>query len=264
MTRPDPLGCGPLLGRDDPAPVARVNPQGRSPFLLLGDHAGRAIPRVLGDLGVSGDDLRRHIAWDIGVRGLGELLAGTLDAVFLHQPYSRLVIDCNRGPTAPDAIPECSDGTEIPGNRGLSAAAREQRIAEIHRPYQQAVAAEIARRADRGLPTILVSLHSFTPVMRGAARPWEAGVLHSGACDRFAKALLATLRQRHDAPIGDNEPYQMDGIDHTVPFHAFASGLPYAEIEVRQDLIGSPEGQQRWSAILAATLEEARRQTSMP
>ena len=262
MNRPAPASREPLLGADDPPPVAGVNPQGRSAFLLLGDHAGRAIPRGLGELGVSPADLGRHIASDIGIRELGELLARALDAVFLHQAYSRLVIDCNRDPLSPEAIPERSDGSAIPGNRGLSADERNQRIAAIHEPYQSAIGAEITRRGLARLPTILVALHSFTPVMGGAARPWEAGVLHASANDGFAKALLDRLRERPGAVIGDNEPYRMDGTDHTVPRHAFASGLPYAEIEVRQDLIATPDGQRRWSAILAAALEEARRATA--
>lgn len=243
-----------LLDPEEPPPVAIHQSQGRSPFLLIGDHAGRRIPRRLQDLGLGADDLARHIAWDIGVRGLGTMLAERLDAVFIHQVYSRLVIDCNRQPASAEAIPTVSDHTEIAGNQGLTEVERQARIAQIHDLYQAAIAAEIAARQAAGTPVVLVSLHSFTPVMAGAARPWHAGVLHDGWNDRLARDVLAHLQGDPTLNVGDNEPYRMDGTDYTVPRHAFAADLPYVELEIRQDLITTIEGQQRWCAILAAAL----------
>ncbi len=239
----------------DPAPVAILNPHGGSPFLLLGDHAGIAIPARLGKLGLAAADLARHIAFDIGVRGLGEALAARLGATFVHQRYSRLVIDCNRAPHAADAIPERSDGTDIPGNVALGLDERAARIAAIHLPYQAAIAAEIARRSP---PPTLVSLHSFTPVMTGRPRPWQIGILHDGGDARFARAMLDVLTARGDLVVGDNEPYRMDLIDYTVPLHAYPARLRYAEIEVRQDLIADAAGQQRWAAIVGDTLLAAQ------
>ncbi len=244
-------GTGPA----DPAPVVMLNPHGRSPFLLLGDHAGIAIPARLGTLGLGPADLARHIACDIGVRGLGTALADQLDAVFLHQRYSRLVVDCNRDPQAPDAVPDRADGTDIPGNTGLGATERAARVAAVHAPYQDAIAAEIARRGD---PPILVSLHSFTPVMAGEVRRWDVGILHDGGEARFARAMLAVLAARGDLVVGDNEPYRMDSTDHTVPRHAYAARLAYAEIEVRQDHLADAAGQARWAGIIAAALRAAQ------
>jgi predicted N-formylglutamate amidohydrolase len=239
-----------LLGRDDPPAVIVTNPQGRSPFLLIGDHAGNAIPKRLGDLGVSAVDRARHIAWDIGVASLGERLAMALDAVFVRQAYSRLVIDCNRDPDSADAIPEISDGTIITGNAALDGVDRDRRIAEIHEPYQRAIAAEILRRTALGLPTLLVSLHSFTPLFGGTARPWEIGVLHDGANDALALRLLAWLEAQPSLVVGDNEPYRMDGTDHTVPRHAFPS-LPYVEIELSQGRLADEPGIASWAVRLA-------------
>ena len=238
-------------------PVLLSNANGVSSFLLIGDHAGRAIPGDLGDLGIASSELDRHIAYDIGVRGMGERLAERLDAPFLHQAYSRLVIDCNRDPAAPDAMPERSDGTLIPANVDLDAAAQAAREAAIHAPYHGAIAAALDRRHAAGQPTILVSLHSFTPVMNGVARPWQVGVLHDAGATAFAAALLAELRGRGDLTVGDNEPYRMDLVDYTVPRHAFPRRLPYAEIEVRQDLISDAEGEERWADLLATVLRAA-------
>lgn len=237
--------------------MSLVNPAGASPFLLIGDHAGRAVPEALGDLGLSEEDLGRHIAWDIGVRALGEALAARLDAVFIAQTWSRLVIDCNRDPDRADAIPEVSDGSRIPGNVGLTPADRAARIAEIHAPYQEAIAAELARRAREGRRAILVALHSFTPRMSDFDRPWDAGVLHDGGDLTFAHAMLAVMRETFGLTIGDNEPYKMDGIDHTVPRHAFAARLPYVELEIRQDHLSTEDGVALWCERIENWLQGA-------
>jgi predicted N-formylglutamate amidohydrolase len=255
MTTPDSAS---LLDQDEPGPVVVFNSGGSSPFLILGDHAGNAIPRRLGSLGLSREDRERHIAWDIGVRGLGELLATTLNAPFLHQHYSRLVIDCNRDPASAEAIPEISDGSPVPGNASLTEEARTKRIAAIHEPYHQRIAAELDNRSRFNRPTILVALHSFTPLMAQIERPWHVGVLHSGGNTRFATALLKRLFAEPDLIVGDNEPYQMDDTDHTIPRHAFANSLRYVELEIRQDLIAKTAGQHEWNTRLSAALEAAR------
>lgn len=240
-----------LLGPDDPAPFALYNAAGTSPFLLIGDHAGNAIPARLGDLGLGSRDRARHIALDIGVRGLGEAMADRLDAVFLHQPYSRLVIDCNRDPASGEAMPALSDNSRVPGNEALDKAARETRIAAIHAPYHAAITEILQARLERGHPTILLSLHSFTPVLAEDERPWHVGILYSGGVTDFATQMVSELHARGDCLVGDNQPYAMDATDYTVPIHAFARRLAYAEIEVRQDLIGTTIAQGQWAERLA-------------
>lgn len=250
--------ASPLLDADEPNPVGIVNPKGVAAhkFLLVGDHAGRLVPRRLNgpkeqSWGVSAADMDRHIAWDIGIRALGEALAGRLDAPFVHQRYSRLVIDCNRDPDRADAMPTVSDGTPIPGNVDLSGADRAARIAAIHEPYQQAIGEQL------GPDTILVSLHSFTPALAGGAlRPWHAGILHDRGDTGFSMACLAALRDEPGLTVGDNEPYAMNHIDHTVPRHCYPD-RPYVEFEVRQDLISHPAGVAEWSERLARVLERA-------
>ena len=253
-----------LLGTEDAAPVVVVNPKGASSFLLIGDHAGNAVPAALASLGLSDADLGRHIGWDIGIGELGALLSAQLDAVFVRQTYSRLVIDCNRSPSQPDLIAETSDGTVVPGN-ALDDTARAARFDEIHTPYQQAIAAEITRRDAAGMATILVALHSFTPQMRGALqdqdRPWHIGILHDGGDTAFAHALLDTLRDEADLVVGDNAPYRMDLIDYTIPRHAYPARRPYAEIEIRQDLLGDSVGCAAWADRLARILPAAAAQS---
>ncbi|AOH84995.1 hypothetical protein AWL63_14560 [Sphingomonas panacis] len=246
-----------LLEADEPSPVRIINPNGRASFLLIGDHAGNRVPRALEPFGVAEADLERHIGWDIGIAALGGMLADRLDATFIAQRYSRLVIDCNRSPDAVDAMPLVSDGTPIPANATLDSAARAARIAAIHAPYQAAIAAELERRDAAGEDTVLVALHSFTPAMRGFARPWQIGVLHGGGDEAYANRVLAALEARGDLVVGDNEPYAMDTIDFTIPNHAFAAGRRYVETEIRQDLLTSEAQIRDWAEILQQVLSAA-------
>jgi predicted N-formylglutamate amidohydrolase len=247
----------PLLGTADPAATQLFNAGGQSPFLIVGDHAGNAIPHRLGTLGLTEVDRARHIAWDIGVHDLGMALAQALDAPFIFQSYSRLVIDCNRDPDHPDAVPTVSDGSVIPGNAALTADRLSARVAAIHAPYHARIAAELARRTDEARPTIFLALHSFTPTLSGTPRLWDVGILHDGGNTHFAKALLADLIARPHIIVGDNEPYRMDATDYSVPRHAYAAGLPYAEIEVRQDLLADAAGVAAWSLTLCSSCKAA-------
>src|SRR5437879_2022572 len=191
-----------LLGSTDVPPVLEDNTTGRSPFLLTSDHYGRLIPRVLGDLGLPADELTRHIAWDIGIAGVAEALSKQLDAHLIVQRYSRLVIDCNRPPHVASAIPRISEATTISGNEGLAREAAQMRRAEIFDPYHRRIDEIIDARHAAGLPTVLVSLHSFTPVYAGIARPWHIGTLYHRDT-HLPPLLLKLLRAEGDLVVGD-------------------------------------------------------------
>ncbi len=244
-----------LLGAVDPAAV-RVQP-GRldGGLLVLCDHAGRATPTQLHRLGLADEAFERHIAYDIGAAELSRDLARRLNAPLIEQAYSRLVIDCNRGPGRADLIPETSDGTLIPGNAGLTEAEVQARIDAIHTPYHDAIAAEIDRAIAAGAPPALILIHSFTPVMGGVARPWQVGVLHQG--NALSLAMLKLLEAESGLTVGDNAPYAMDEIDYTAPHHAQARGLQYLELETRQDLIADAAGQARFAELYARLIPRA-------
>ena len=245
-----------MLGCDDPSPVLVTNPGGRSAFLLLGDHAGRLIPAGLDGLGLDAATMELHIALDIGISRLGKRLAAMLDAGFIEQTYSRLVIDCNRDPDHAGSIPEISDRVPIPGNVALAPEAAEARRAEILRPYHAAIAAELDRRAAAGQVVQLVSLHSFTPVMQGFVRPWRLGVLHRED-SALSSRMLALLTEALGDEAGDNQPYRMDAQDYTVPLHADARGLDYLELEVRQDLLADEAGVEAMAVLIGGLLTRA-------
>ncbi|MFB9264273.1 N-formylglutamate amidohydrolase [Bradyrhizobium erythrophlei] len=245
-----------LLANADVSPVLEQNPAGRSPFLFTCDHYGRLIPAALGDLGLPEGELARHIAWDIGIAGVATRLARQLDAHLVAQRYSRLVIDCNRPPHVASAIPLISEATTIPGNEGLSREEAETRRADIFDPYHRRIDEIIDERTHSGLPTVLVALHSFTPVYAGIARPWHIGTLYHR--DRVLPPLLLQhLRREGDLVVGDNEPYAVgDETDYTIPVHGEMRGLMNSGIEIRQDLISDQAGETAWADRLARILAE--------
>ena len=249
-----------LLAADEPAPVTVHNENGLSPFLLVADHAGNLMPRALGRLGLAERECQRHIAWDIGIAGVCRVVADALDATLVAQNYSRLVIDCNRMPGAETSIAEISELTSVPGNIGLSEGRKAARVRAIFRPYHDRIEAELARRRQAGRPAVLIAMHSFTPVFKGATRPWHAGVLYNRD-PRFAHLVLAQLEREPGLVVGDNEPYSVtDATDYTIPVHGERRGLHHVAIEVRQDLIADGHGQQAWGGLLARLLPRAYRQ----
>jgi predicted N-formylglutamate amidohydrolase len=246
-----------LLAADELAPVTVCNAGGESPFVLVADHAGNLMPRALGRLGLAEAECQRHIAWDIGIAGLGRLLADALGATLIQQNYSRLVIDCNRPLDAATSIPDISEHTAIPGNAGLSDGERAARAGEIFWPYHQRIEAELDSRRQTGRPAALISLHSFTPVFKGTARPWHAGVLYNRD-PRLAHRLMALLNAEENLFVGENAPYLVtDASDYTIPVHAERRGLHHVLIEIRQDLIADENGQRNWAARLARLLPRA-------
>lgn len=247
-----------VLAADEPHPVIHERPQAASPFLITCDHAGHRLPRQLGDLGLAASDRQRHIAWDIGALGVATELARLLDAELVAQRYSRLAIDCNRPLDSSDLCATRSEATEVPGNRALSDAAREARIAEIYLPYHDTLCALLDARAAHGRDTLYVAVHSFTPVYLGRARPWHIGVLSADSDRRLATPLLEFLRTHGDFCVGDNEPYRIDDKDQGIPVHALSRNLPNVLFEIRQDLIAQDNAQRAWAQRLAACLKHAR------
>ncbi len=243
-----------LLGAHEPAAVSVVRPHGRSPVFLTCDHAAKRMPDRLGTLGLDEVERGRHIAWDIGAAGVARHLSAMLDATLVAQNYSRLVIDCNRPHGHESLIPELSEATAIPGNRDLDERARTQRFEEIYQPYHDAIAQLLDARRER--PTLLVAIHSFTPVYHGQTRPWHIGVLY-GEDRTVAHHLLAHFGALDTVVVGDNEPYRIDDKDFGIPAHGEARGIPHVLVEIRQDLITSPAGQRKWAEHLLASLHEA-------
>lgn len=239
----------------DPLPFELCHGTGAAPVLLTCDHASRRIPVALDQLGLTEVVIAQHIGWDIGAAAVTRILAPLLDAPAVLAGYSRLVIDCNRDPGDASSIPAESDGIAIPGNAGLGEAARRARRTALFEPYHAAIDAQLARIATSGRAPAVISIHSFTPRMKGFARPWHIGVLWDGE-GRIATPLLAALRAELDpAIVGDNQPYSArEPFGYTQRHHAFERGLPHVAIELRQDLVADEAGAAAWAERLARLL----------
>ena len=247
-----------LLAADEPPAVTESRRDGRSDFLILVDHASRRIPKSLGDLGLPESELARHIGWDIGALAVAERVSAALDATLVAQTYSRLVIDCNRAPSAPSAIPPISETTAIPGNEAIGEEEREARRLAVHAPYHGHIAALLDERARQGRRTILVAQHTMTPVFKGSRRDMQAAVLYNRD-GRFATTLREALANGSGLTVADNQPYAMtDATDFTLPLHGEKRGIPHVGLEIRQDLVGDERGVLLWADRVAAALEKAR------
>jgi len=224
-------------------------------LVIVCDHARNGLPARYGTLGLDRAELQRHIAFDIGAEAVTRVLAARLGAPALLCGFSRLLIDPNRGLDDPTLVMRLSDGAIVPGNARMDEAEREVRIARYHRPYHAAVAQVLAARPAGG-PFGIVSIHSFTPYWKGAARPWHAGVLWAKD-RRLAGAVLAALAADPALVVGENEPYAGGLEGDTLDTHAIRAGVPHALVEIRQDLIATPEGAEAWALRLADILPRA-------
>jgi predicted N-formylglutamate amidohydrolase len=224
------------------------------PLLLVCDHASNKVPAALENLGMSSAALNGHIGWDIGAGDVARTMGEALQVPVVMASNSRLVVDCNRRLDDPTAFPTLSDGVPVPGNKNLSALARERRANQFYWPYHHAIRDQLQAMETLAAAPAVVSVHSFTPSMAGVTRPWHVGVLWDKD-SRMASVFMQQLRKHADVVVGDNEPYSgRHPADFTLDHHAEAEGLPHLGIEVRQDLINDAEGVATWAALLVAAL----------
>ena len=240
-----------------PDPVEILNAEGPSPIVLLCEHAANYIPPEYGGLGVSAAELQRHIAWDIGAAEVTRHLSRLLGAAAFLGTYSRLLIDLNRPLGVRSSIVPRSEATDIPGNAGLSAAERERRERLIFTPHHAAIEAHLDARTRAGRKTVIVAIHSFTPVYLGNARQWHVGILFEKARS-LAEATIERLRAMDPAlNVGANVPYSVTiEEDYGLLVHGDNVGNPAILIEIRQDLIATPDATESWAHRLAPVLTE--------
>jgi predicted N-formylglutamate amidohydrolase len=240
--------------------VVRIdNHEGVFPALIVCEHASNYIPNELSKLGLPEHALDTHIAWDPGALGVARILSARLDAPLIHATVSRLVIDLNRDPSAVDSIVTVSEDTPIPGNVGLGDAERERRVRDIYRPFHQTIEEFINRRVAAKSIRAVVSIHSFTPVYRGQKRPWHLGFIHDSD-DNLARRVFSDLSGDPSLVVALNEPYNpAHGVYHTLDSHACRHGLAPLMVEIRNDLIGTADGEREMAQRLAPAIEAAVR-----
>jgi len=239
------------------SPTIDYNSDGDGQFLILCDHASNHVPAALNGLGVSEADRQKHIAWDPGTACIGRLLADRFVSPAVICGVSRLVIDCNRRLTNPTLVPPESDGIAIPANQNLSREDIGGRIEEFYLPYHYRVVAALERFAQKGVRPTVLSIHSFTPTMRGQSRPWSIGISHTPD-NELSKGVLTALNSNGGFLVGDDEPYGAEpDVDYTIFAHAFHRGLKHVQVEFRQDLVDTDEGARHWGLIFAQSVEAA-------
>lgn len=231
------------------------NPDGDPRFLFLCDHASNVLPERYGTLGLNQDQLKRHIAWDIGAGDVVRGLSAAFEAPAVLALYSRLLIDLNREPLDPTLVMQISDGAVIPGNRNVDSAERDYRLTHFFEPYHSAITAEIDRALAAKRVPLLVSVHSFTPTWKTFQRPWHIGLLWDRD-NRAIKPLKTALERNSDLVIGDNQPYSGELKGDCLYTHATTRGLPHILVEIRQDLIDTAEGAAKWVGIMEVALRE--------
>ncbi len=254
----DEASAAPHVGsaEPDPPPFEVVNENAPSRAILLCDHAGRAIPKRYGTLGLDETLLYRHIAWDIGAGDVTRRLAGLLDAPAVVASYSRLFIDPNRRLDHPASIVALSDGIRIPGNETVDAGEAEQRAAFAFRPYHDRVLAMIEATERHCAAAAILCIHSFTPIMDGVDRPWHIGILWNND-GRIARPLLEALSQNPGLVVGDNKPYSgNDPPGYGLNVYGSGAGRPHVTVEIRQDLIDTHHGAEEWARIVASALHD--------
>lgn len=245
------------LAPHEPAAVEVVRARGSSPFFLICDHASKRIPDALDRLGLPDHEIDRHIGWDIGAAAVAQQLSQAFDATLVLQGYSRLVIDSNRHPHVESSIPAISEATAVPGNADVSAEAAAQRVEKIFAPYHAKISSLLDERRTRQQRSILVAVHSFTPVYHGQPRPWHIGIQYNRD-PALSHCMIRELTRDESLCIGDNKPYSVsDETDYSIPVHAERRGLPYLLIELRHDLIEDQAGQTVWSRHLIDHLPAA-------
>ncbi|MDQ2094505.1 N-formylglutamate amidohydrolase [Rhodalgimonas zhirmunskyi] len=238
-----------------------IGEERNSRWLITCDHASNRVPDGVngGDLGLPASEMGRHIAYDLGAEGVTRALADLMQAPAILSRFSRLVIDPNRGADDPTLIMKLYDGTLIPANRHITPEEAERRLETYWRPYHDAYEALAARRDN----TMIVAIHSFSPKLQGRApRPWQIGVLHAGD-GPYSPALIERLRREPDLCVGDNEPYAGHLPGDAIDQHALQKGRPNTLIELRHDVIETPEQQQAWARRLAPILAEVLSETGI-
>lgn len=225
--------------------------------VLVCEHAANHIPAAWGDLGLTADQRRAHIAWDPGALGLARGLAQRLDAALVRAPVSRLVYDCNRAPNMPGAMPARSEVHDIPGNAEITPTERARRTEAVYVPFHDGLHALLMQRIALGLRPVVLTIHSFTPIYFGQPRAVEFGIIHD-ADPTLAASILSGALAAGKLTSALNEPYSAkDDVTHTLRLHATPYNLPNAMLEIRNDLIASPQAEQAMADHLAPILAAA-------
>jgi predicted N-formylglutamate amidohydrolase len=143
-------------------------------YLITCEHGGNRIPPRYRTLFAGFEALlESHRGYDPGALALARQMAKTFAAPLFVSTTSRLLIDLNRSIGHPKLYSEAT--------RGAPAAVRREILDRHYLPYREGVEAHIAAAIARGSRVIHLACHSFTPVLDGAVRNADIGLLYDPA-----------------------------------------------------------------------------------
>ncbi|WP_025899350.1 N-formylglutamate amidohydrolase [Sneathiella glossodoripedis] len=238
-------------------PYYLLNEESQTPVFLIADHASREIPEKYNNLGIEDVSLlRRHVAWDIGIEDVTKRMAERLGCTAIFSKFSRLLIDANRYPDDPSSTPYISDGVVVPMNENVTDEDRQERISTYFSPYHFKIEAILAQKLKQHKSPLVISMHSFTPIMNDFERPWHVGVLWDQD-GRIALPMLDVLRKNPTLVVGDNEPYSArKPLGYTMNEHGTKKNIPHVVVEIRQDLIDTHHGAEQWAGLMVDVINQ--------
>lgn len=223
-------------------------------FFLTCEHASCLIPAQWNDLGLSRAELHDHIGWDIGAARITRLLAEKLKAPAVLSGYSRLFVECNRLPDAPDFVAPTSAGILIPGNQNVDPIEIMWRKKLGFDSFHETVATCLDRYRRALVYPVIISIHTFAPRLGAEIRPWNVGVLWKKDAT-FARLVQNRLEKAYDGRVGFNEPYDGNLVaTATLEYHILPRNLRHVIFEIRNDLVQDEAGCSEWAERLAACL----------
>lgn len=205
------------------------------------EHGGNFIPARYRALFAGQDSLlKSHRGYDPGALVLARELSKRLDCPLFYSHVSRLLVELNRSPHHPSLFSIVS--------RELDDTERTRVLQHYYAPHRKAVAAALRRALRKAGDVLHLSVHTFTPVLDGAARKADVGLLYDPGRlgeRRFCHEWRASIRARNEIlRVRRNYPYlgKADGFTTWLRRELDTPRYVGVELEVNQ---GFPLGDSR-------------------
>lgn len=225
--------------------------------LISCEHAGNRIPPEWA--AIMAPDCRllpTHRGYDPGALDLAILLAAALRAPLHLSTTTRLLVDLNRSLDNPSLFG--------PSTSTLDARSRACILREHYTPYRRTIQRDAARLARTRAGCDHISVHTFTPVLRGVKRRADIGLLYDPARPReadLARRWAAAIRRLEPRLVVlMNSPYKGTDDGLTTHLRRLHPDPSYAGIELEVNQKFPRAAGPRWLRLqrsLAQSLVEA-------
>jgi predicted N-formylglutamate amidohydrolase len=210
-------------------------------LIITCEHAGNQVPESYNHLFADAKDvLNSHRGWDPGALEIARFLAVEYSTPLFICETTRLLIEPNRSLHSHQLYSEYS--------QKLFETDHDFILQQYYYPHRNGVEDVISKVSK---PALHLSIHSFTPVLNGATRMVDVGILYDpdrkGESD-FCKKLFDGLEQAlPQLAIKLNEPYKGTDDGFTTYLRTKFDDHEYLgiEIEVNQKYLGT----EKWEMI---------------